>query len=156
MSYDHDGLISFLRKVYQCDWDGFHGINHWNRVASNGKAIGKLQGLKSADLLIVDLFSYIHDSCRQNEDEDINHGQRAAVMAWDLNGLCYDLNRCSLDKLCNAIAGHSYGAISNDITIQTCWDADRLDLGRVGITPSNKYISKIAIRHINTELRSCL
>lgn len=22
-----------------------------------------------------------------------------------------------------------------DITIQTCWDSDRLDLGRVGVTP---------------------
>jgi len=27
------------------------------------------------------------------------------------------------------------GLIDADVTIQTCWDADRLDLGRVGITP---------------------
>jgi len=151
LSYDHAGLISFLSKVYQCDWDGFHGINHWNRVASNGKVIGKRKGLKSSDLQIVNLFSYLHDSCRQNEDEDFNHGQRAAVMAWDLNGLCYDLNRCSLDKLCDAISGHSYGAISNDITIQTCWDADRLDLNRVGIIPLEKYLSKEAAVLITQE-----
>ena len=27
-----------------------------------------------------------------------------------------------------------------DITVQTCWDADRLDLGRVGIRPHPKYL----------------
>jgi uncharacterized protein len=151
LSYDHAGLISFLRKVYQCDWDGLHGINHWNRVANNGKAIGKLQRLKSADLLIINLFSYLHDSCRQNEDEDVNHGQRAAVMAWDLNGLCYDLSKCCIDKLCDAIAGHSYGTISSDITIQTCWDADRLDLNRVGLIPLEKYLSKEAAVLITKE-----
>jgi uncharacterized protein len=29
-------------------------------------------------------------------------------------------------------------ANSNNITVQTCWDADRLDLGRVGIKPDPK------------------
>jgi uncharacterized protein len=25
--------------------------------------------------------------------------------------------------------------LQGDVTVQTCWDADRLDLGRVGIRP---------------------
>lgn len=128
-----------------------HGINHWKRVARNGKEIGGLHGLKGAKLTIVDLFAYLHDSCRQNEDEDINHGQRAAVMAWDLNGLCYDLSRGNLNKLCCAIAGHSYGEVSSDITIQTCWDADRLDLPRVGITPSIEYLSSKGVAHLRSK-----
>ena len=36
---------------------------------------------------------------------------------------------------------HSGGQVSEDATIQTCWDSDRLDLGRVGIFPSPKYLS---------------
>ena len=31
---------------------------------------------------------------------------------------------------------HSDGLVEGDITVQTCWDSDRLELGRVGIKPS--------------------
>ena len=34
-----------------------------------------------------------------------------------------------------ACQGHTHERTHPDVTIQTCWDADRLDLGRVGITP---------------------
>jgi hypothetical protein len=34
-----------------------------------------------------------------------------------------------------ACAGHTNEQMHPDITVQTCWDADRLDLGRVGIMP---------------------
>ena len=33
-----------------------------------------------------------------------------------------------------ACAGHTHERTLPNVTIQTCWDADRLDLGRVGIT----------------------
>ena len=39
-----------------------------------------------------------------------------------------------------ACAGHTHDRTHPDITIQTCWDADRLDLGRVGITPQPNYL----------------
>ena len=39
---------------------------------------------------------------------------------------------------------HSDGAVDVDPAIQTCWDADRLDLGRVGIKPAAKYLSPVA------------
>jgi len=34
-----------------------------------------------------------------------------------------------------ASGGHTHEGYHDDVTIQTCWDADRLDLGRVGIIP---------------------
>ncbi|WP_199186981.1 hypothetical protein [Blastopirellula marina] len=37
--------------------------------------------------------------------------------------------------LYQACAGHTTGLTHDDITVRTCWDADRLDLGRVGVTP---------------------
>ena len=40
------------------------------------------------------------------------------------------------------------GRLDRDITIQTCWDADRLDLGRIGITPKSHYLgSSLAKDH---------
>ena len=35
---------------------------------------------------------------------------------------------------------HTSGKTKGDVTVQTCWDADRLDLGRVGIRPHPKYL----------------
>ncbi len=34
----------------------------------------------------------------------------------------------------------SYGLTIEEITVLTCWDADRLDLGRVGIRPNARYL----------------
>lgn len=35
---------------------------------------------------------------------------------------------------------HSDGLTDADITVQVCWDADRLDLGRVGVRPHARYL----------------
>jgi uncharacterized protein len=45
------------------------------------------------------------------------------------------LDRPGLEMLAYAVRHHGDGPIEADVTVQTCWDADRLDLGRVGITP---------------------
>ena len=37
--------------------------------------------------------------------------------------------------LYKACHGHTHARTHPDVTVQTCWDSDRLDLGRVGITP---------------------
>jgi uncharacterized protein len=37
-----------------------------------------------------------------------------------------------LHKACH---GHTHLRFHPDVTIQTCWDSDQLDLGRVGVTP---------------------
>ncbi len=37
--------------------------------------------------------------------------------------------------LVTACRDHSDGFTRADVTVQTCWDADRLDLGRVGMRP---------------------
>jgi uncharacterized protein len=37
--------------------------------------------------------------------------------------------------------------LTRDVTIQTCWDADRLDLGRVGTKPNPTYLGTAAARN---------
>jgi uncharacterized protein len=45
------------------------------------------------------------------------------------------------DLLKEAIRLHTSGLTTKEPTIGTCWDADRLDIGRVGMTPDDKYMS---------------
>ena len=41
-------------------------------------------------------------------------------------------------------------AHSNDITIQSCWDSDRLDLWRAGIEPDPKYLYTETAKELKT------
>lgn len=94
--------------------------------------------------MVVELFGLLHDSCRLNDGRDPKHGERAAEFAHSIHGDFYSLNPKQLDKLCLALKDHSGENVSTDATIQTCWDADRLDLGRVGIFPSPQFLSQQA------------
>jgi uncharacterized protein len=140
-TYDRTGLIALIKSEFKLDWDGIHGANHWARVLHHGKTIGEL---RRADLLVVELFGFLHDSCRLNDGRDPQHGQRAADFAHGIHGDFYQLSPKQLDTLCFAMQHHSGGEVSTNATIQTCWDSDRLDLGRVGIKPSAQYISEEA------------
>lgn len=139
--YNRSGLIALIRSEFALEWDGIHGANHWARVLHHGKNIGQL---RKADLLVVELFGFLHDSCRINDGRDPMHGQRAADFAHGIHGDFYRLKTKQLDDLCYALKHHSGGDVSINPTIQTCWDADRLDLGRVGIFPSQQYLSQEA------------
>ena len=136
--YDRSGLISLIKSEFKIDWHGIHGANHWARVLNHGKNIGQI---RKADLLVVELFGFLHDSCRLNDGRDPMHGERAAEFAHGIHGDYFELKDKQLDMLCYAMRHHSDGLVSNDATIQTCWDSDRLDLGRVGIMPSTRYLS---------------
>ncbi|MEA9599865.1 hypothetical protein VC178_08190 [Polynucleobacter sp. AP-Sanab-80-C2] len=138
MDFDRSGLIQLIRSEFKLDWHGVHGANHWARVFHHGNNIGQL---RNVDLLVVELFGFLHDSCRLNDGRDPLHGQRAAEFAHGIHGDFYSLHPKKLDQLCFALKHHSGGDISIDATIQTCWDSDRLDLGRVGIIPSPRYLS---------------
>ena len=93
-----------------------------------------------ADVHVIELFAFFHDSCRVNEYTDDNHGKRGAELAVKLRGKCFEATATEMDFLVDACIGHSDGYVEAPVTVQTCWDADRLDLGRVGIKPSPKYL----------------
>ena len=50
------------------------------------------------------------------------------------------LTKTQLKPLILACKDHTHCYNSNCPTINTCWDADRLDIGRVGIIPNSKYM----------------
>ena len=136
--YDRRGLLAHIRGGFQLDWYGTHGGHHWGRVRHHAVAVARARG---ADLLVAELFAFLHDSQREDEWGDPHHGRRGADYAHSLQGVFFELKPAQLDRLAQAIRHHSGGEVSTDATIQSCWDADRLDLGRVGITPHADYLS---------------
>ena len=131
-------LLGTLRAQFKLDWQGIHGVPHWARVRHHGLVLADVCG---ADPLVVELFAWLHDSQRMDDEEDPDHGLRAANYAMSLGDQYFSLSVGQRDQLFCALAEHSDGLVSSDSTIQTCWDADRLDLGRVGITPDTRYLS---------------
>ena len=125
-------LTKELRRQFALDWNGIHGASHWARVRANGM---RLADDTQARIDVIELFSFLHDSKRANDNYDPEHGNRAAYYAESLRGILFELDDSGLDLLMAACEGHSDGLMDADITVQVCWDADRLDLGRVGIRP---------------------
>jgi len=112
----------------------FHGINHWKRVHANGL---KLCEYFNAAPEVIRYFAYLHDSCRLNEGIDPEHGSRAAMYIDELRD-DIDLDDSQIKFLKRACSGHTHanpGAKAGlDLTLACCWNADRLDVDRVGIT----------------------
>jgi uncharacterized protein len=125
-------ILHAILEEYVLPWDGDHGIAHWARVLENGI---RLADETRANVEVVQLFAILHDSQRVNEVDDPDHGPRGTAFALDLRGLLFDLPDHEFRLLHRACAGHTHERTHPNVTIQTCWDADRLDLGRVGITP---------------------
>ena len=125
-------LVEAIRSRYALEWHGIHGVRHWARVRNNGL---KLAAHTGANRQVVELFAFLHDSCRLDDGYDFEHGQRAARFAESLLGIHIFLPDRDFELLAHACTHHTAGETAGDITVQTCWDADRLDLGRVGIVP---------------------
>jgi uncharacterized protein len=123
--------------------DGEHGVIHWARVLENGLCLATLT---AADPTIVALFAVFHDSRRLTDDADPLHGMRAAAYAASLRGTYFMLSDDDYEQLSIACAYHADGTTEANITVQTCWDADRLDLGRGGITPDPRYLCTAAAK----------
>ncbi len=130
-------LIQYLKAQFCLDWHGFHGISHWSRVRYNGLLIAREN---NASIHVVELFAFFHDARRFNEHRDPEHGIRGAELAWKLRDRFFEATDLEMTLLTEACCEHSNGLIEADITVQTCFDADRLDLARVGIMPNPLYL----------------
>lgn len=125
-------ILNEILEEYQLPLNGDHGVAHWARVLENGLRLSEETG---ANVEVVSLFAVLHDSKRLNEASDPEHGPRAAEFATELRGSLFDLGDHEMKLLYRACHGHTRERNHPDVTIQTCWDSDRLDLGRVGIMP---------------------
>ncbi len=123
-------LVAAILRQYVLSWNGLHGVAHWARVLENGLRLTDATG---ANRQVVMLFAVFHDAGRICEGTDPDHGKRGAELALSLRGKFFDLPDADFALLYTACRDHSLGFLEAEVTCQTCWDADRLDLGRLGI-----------------------
>jgi uncharacterized protein len=118
--------------------DSIHGPDHWERVGANGLEIAKHSG---ADPLVVALFAMIHDCMRVTDGRDPKHGARAAAFIRARAADLAFLSALQMKQLEHACAYHTHELHHANVTIGTCYDADRLELPRVGIRPDPRKLN---------------
>ena len=138
-------LAGVLRDRFRLDWKGIHGASHWARVRQIGLLLAERIG-PEVNVRVVELFAFLHDSCRQNDGYDPMHGTRAAASIAELSDDLPELSGEERQLLGYACTHHSDGLYQAEVTVQVCWDADRLDLGRVGIIPNPERLCTPAAR----------
>ena len=74
--FNRKALLQQVLDQFKLNRDGYHGPSHWARVRVHALEIGQIRG---ADLLVVELFAFLHDSQRHSEGTDSQHVLRAAV-----------------------------------------------------------------------------
>ncbi len=136
-------LVQAILQQYELEPSGIHGVVHWARVLENALRLAEVTG---ANLQVASLFAVLHDSCRLNDHYDPEHGPRGAELAAQLRGSLFEVTDHEFHLLQKACAGHTTERTHPDITIQTCWDSDRLDLGRVGVAPEPSLLCTDAAR----------
>lgn len=126
-------LAKAVLDQYRLHLNGVHGLRHWIRVWIIGEELCSSTG---ANVEVVRLFAFLHDVCRKDEDIDLLHGVRAAKLIKNvLQPEILHLPKAEAKLLEYAVQRHTFGSLRANPTVMTCWDADRLDLGRVGILP---------------------
>ena len=133
-------VINQIKRDTQIWRSEIHGIEHWRRVEQNGHLVAEANG---GDKDVITYFSYLHDCQRWNEFEDPSHGPRAAAYAKRHRPMI-ELDDRRFKVLLRACSGHTSaapcGRAGADPTIAACWDADRLDIDRVGISVDPHYL----------------
>lgn len=143
--FDTVPLVRRILREYPLPFAGPHGPAHWARVLENGLRLAEATGV---DPTVVALFALFHDSKRENEHHDPDHGLRGGDFAGRLRGTLFELPDASFDRLHAACRLHTTGRIDGEAVDRVCWDADRLDLGRVGIAPDPKRLCTAAARDL--------
>ncbi|NBV87434.1 MAG: hypothetical protein EBS01_14485 [Verrucomicrobia bacterium] len=144
-SHDEAAIIRTILESYALEPLGYHGVLHWARVLQNGLRVAEING---ADREVVTLFALFHDARRVNEGRDHGHGQRGGDLARTLRGSLVHLDDAQFTLFYEACRLHTDGHTDADPTVQACWDADRLDLGRVGIKPAPHRLCTDAARSL--------
>lgn len=137
-----------------------HGPGHWARVARFGERLGRLSGLPEGQRLLVQAFAWCHDLARESDGTDPEHGRRGAVLFPRVADAVFPwLTEQETAIVVTAIRHHNDGLVADvellgehvavpgwepedvALVIACCWDADRLDLQRLGIPPDPTLMS---------------
>ena len=107
------------------------------KSGSSGRTLEiMLLATEKVNIKVVRLFAYLHDHKRINDGWDLEHGQRAAENLDNIRRtLLAGLTDDEFGMLRRACMEHTTTQRTGIPTIDACFDADRLDLPRVGYRP---------------------
>ena len=123
-----------------------HGLQHWQHVELFGVLMCRLS--ENADEDVIRWFAYLHDCKRTNDGHDQDHGKKAADYISEIrNTYLSDLTDSQIQILKTACELHTTTHKTDDPTVNICFDADRLDLLRVGtIIDPTRLASSIGVK----------
>lgn len=135
-----------IKEVMSGEFPGYHDRRHWLNVSRTGASIAIAEGISPNVPL---LFGIYHDCRRVNDGDDPDHGIRASdlVREHHIKGWL-NLSEDEVWNLRMACKWHSDGQTSEIPVIGVCWDADRLDLPRVGWQTDEKFMSTETGKHL--------
>ncbi len=113
-----------------------HGINHLRQVAY---LAGRFAASNNTCVETAVIGGYLHDCARQDDSGGNAHAHESAELAKNIITNYYP--KIDADKLYNAIYYHADGLVSRDPLLGYIWDADRITLTRLGITPQFELLS---------------
>ena len=138
----------------------FHGPAHWARVNHFGQELARLNGLPLDAKQCVSVFAWVHDLARTDDGGGNQHAIEGASYFDVVRPVVFpNLKKNQVEIVQTAIFFHSDGMPAesayyrglfdhldgdeNEIitTVGCCWDADRLDLIRLGIQPQAQSMS---------------
>jgi uncharacterized protein len=133
-----------IARVKQMALNRYHGnkldVNgpeHWERAWQNAQV---LIPQTKANATVVELFCYLHDCCRIHHGQEPGHGLAASKFIEEHKGEFSFLSEKEYQLLLKACGEHTFLQHSDEPTIATCWDANRLDIGRIGICPKEQFL----------------
>lgn len=142
-------LILIAQNSQSLKANSVHGLSHWLKVEKLGL---QLADQIQSDRDVISLFALFHDSCRENDFTDLQHGARASQLLCELfYQRKLPLSPEQFNLLNVACRHHTDTTFHSSSTIACCWDADRLDLTRIGVYPDPELLNtepakKLAVR----------
>ncbi len=149
---DLDALVAWVLEHATHPGSRLHGPQHWQAVGRTGAVL--LEAGVPADPAVVLGFALLHDSRRLDDGDDPEHGPRAAELLGRLPRELFALDDAQHATLAHACATHTGGSPTDDPTVGACYDADRLNLWRVGTYPDPRFLSTAPARDAET-IRRC-
>lgn len=125
-------ILKEILNEYQLDLlNGMNGLNHWSRIIENAFLLSEYN---KANKKVLVAFAFFHKIKRNNEEQDTNEGYKGAqLLRYYENEL--GLNEEEFDQAYFACVNFNEFKTHDNLTIATCWDAERLDLMRTGLYP---------------------
>jgi uncharacterized protein len=149
-------LVSPVRQFHSA----IHGPRHSAHVSRFGHLLAEAMGLPAQARVCVEVFAWTHDLARRDDGGGAEHAIDGAAYYTEYAPRLFPfLDAVQHEILRLAIAHHADGTVAGELvyagatdhidwdpelleqTIGCCWDADRLDLPRVGVVPRESRMS---------------